>query len=152
MIGPFLNPGRDFMDYHPPAAEMVASVQEAYQQGFKKDANAAQYKGSDYSNAVAVERDISLERAFEIARANPEIDYFFYTKGYMMVLEIPPDVRFDPKKDPLHLVTHTNFRYDSGQYATGYCRIFCQGDAVFFRNEGKWLGSATGLADVYIKE
>ncbi len=120
--------------------------------GFRKQANAAQYKGSDYANAVRVERGISLELAFEIANSDPSIDYFVYTKGYSMVLEFPPETSFDPSKDPLGLVTYNNFRYDAGHLDQGYCRIFHYGDVVFFKQEGMWLGSAPGLADTYCKQ
>ncbi len=111
----------------------------------------AQYKGSDYSNVVQVARHITLDEAFQIAESNPDIDYFFYTTGYSMVLEIPPEVPFDRSQDRFGLVTDIDFIYDSGQYATGYCRIFRHGDTVFFKKEGMWLGTCPGLADTYIK-
>ena len=139
------------MDYVPPQSAFYASI-EQIEQGFKKEADLAQYKGSDYSNAIRVERSISLAQAFEIAQSDPEIDYFVYTKGFMMVLEIPSDVHFDPANDPLKLVTYTGFRYDLGDFGVGFCRVFRHGDVVFFKNEGKWLGTAPGLADVYSKE
>lgn len=138
------------MDCLPPVE--IEMHQHVDQNEFKKHPNLAQYKGSDYSNAVRVERKISLEKAFEIAKNDPEIDYFVYTKGLSMVLEIPPEVDFDPSNDPLGLVKSLEFRYDNGDYGKGYCRIFHSGDVVFFKNEGKWLGSAPGLADVYTKE
>lgn len=118
---------------------------------FELRSDLAQYKGSDYSNAVRVERGITLDRAFEIAMADPEIDYFVYMKDYPMVLEIPQGVAFDPAKDPLHLVTITRFIDDSGRSSPGYCRIFYQGDTVFFKREGMWLAAAPGLADTYVK-
>jgi hypothetical protein len=124
----------------------------AERSGFRCEPNGAQYKGSDYSNVVHVARGISLDEAFTIAEQNPEIDYFVYLKGGMMVLEIPPEVKFDRSKDPFGLVTQTGFMYDSGAHGYGYCRIFRHGDTVFFKNEGKWIGSAPGLADVYVKE
>ena len=119
---------------------------------YTKDGDAAQYKGSDYKNAIRVERHITLERAFEIANSDPEIGYFVFLKGGQMVLEIPPGTPFDPKDDPLGLAVHTPFIYDSGDHSVGYCRIFRHGDTVFFKNEGRWLGSAPGYADTYIKE
>lgn len=119
--------------------------------GFKKRENLAQYKGSDYANAVRVERGISLEEALKIAKDDPEIDYFVYVKGLSMVLEIPPGVAFDPEKDPLHLVTYSRFIYDNGERSKGYVRFFQHGDVVFFKKEGQWLGTAPGLADVYEK-
>ncbi len=118
---------------------------------FRRLPNLAQYKGSDYTNVVHVERGISLDKAFEIARNNPDIDYFVYVKGYSMVLEFPPDVSFDPDKDPFHLVTRGRYIFDNGRPGRGYMRVFHQGDVVFFKNEGRWLGTAPGLADVYEK-
>lgn len=112
----------------------------------------AQYKGSDYTNVVDVARNISLEQAFRIAESNPDIDYFVYVKGGQMVLEIPPNVHFDPAQDPMHLVSDISFRFDCGMPAQGKCRVFRNGDTVFFKKEGMWLGSAPGLADAYFKE
>lgn len=114
--------------------------------------NLAQYKGSDYSNAVRVERGITLEEAKQIAANCAEIDYFVYVKGGMMVLEFPPEVPFPANGDPLHLVRYTPFMFDDGRPGQGYCRVFTHGDVVFFKNEGKWLGTAPGLADVYSKK
>jgi hypothetical protein len=133
-----------------PNQDVAAYVIEQHSE-FTKQADAAQYKGSDYSNAIRIERGITLEQAFEIAKSDPNIGYFVYTKGYMMVLEIPQDVAFDPKSDPLHLVTNGGYRYDDGRPGAGYMRVFRYGDTVFFKNEAKWLGSAPGLADVYVK-
>ena len=138
------------MDLGPSNHEIPAYVYEQ-QQGFTRIENAAQYKGSDYANAVRIERGITLEQAFEIAKNDPNIDYFVYTKGYMMVLELPPDATYDPDKDPLQLITQGHYRFDDGRLGGGYMRVFCHGDVVFFKNDGKWLGSAPGLADVYVK-
>jgi hypothetical protein len=113
--------------------------------------NVAQYKGSDYSNALRVERGITVEKALEIAANDPEIDYFVYMKGGEMVLEFLPDQKYESEKDPLHLVTKGKFRFDDGRLGDGYQRVFHHGDVVFFKNNGKWLGSAPGLADVYEK-
>ena len=120
--------------------------------GFILQKDVAQYKGSDYTNLVHVERHITLEEAFNIAEQNSEIDYFVYTKGSQMVLEIPSDVEFNHLLDPFGLVSQTSFRYDSGQFGHGYCRIFRRGDALFFKKEGICLTSAPGLADAYIKQ
>lgn len=120
--------------------------------GFKVEKDTAQYKGSDYANAILVMRNISLEEAFDIAEMNEDIDYFVYTKGFQMVLEIPSDVSFDYSQDPFGLVSSAHFIFDSGERGCGYCRIFRQGDVVFFKKEGMWLGSAPGLADTYFKE
>ena len=119
---------------------------------FKKEANLAQYGGSDYSNAVRVERGISLKRAFEVAQSNPEIAYFVYVKGECMVLPIAEGKPFHLEQDPLGLVTEQSYRFDDGRPGHGLCRIFRHGDVVFFKAEGRWLGSAPGLADVYTKE
>jgi len=124
----------------------------AERSGFRVQEDVAQYKGSDYANVVHVARNITLEQAFDIAEKNPQIDYFVYTKGCQMVLEIPPGVEFDHSQDPFGLAYYTHFRYDSGKKSVGYCRIFRQGDVVFFKKEGMWLGSAPGLADAYFKE
>ena len=69
-----------------------------------------------------------------------------------MVLEIPPGVPYDPSQDHFGLAVYTNFIYDSGERGIGYCRIFRQGDTVFFKKEGLWLGSAPGYADAYFKQ
>lgn len=120
--------------------------------GFRVQKDVAQYKGSDYANVVHVARNITREEAFDIAEKNPQIDYFVYTKGRMMILEIPSDVQFDHSQDPFGLVCYTDFRYDSGEMGMGYCRIFKRGDVVFFKKEGMWLGTAPRLADAYFKE
>lgn len=82
----------------------------------------AQYKEADWSHVVGIARHISLIDAFEIADKNPNITYFFYTKGIQMVLE----------------------RTD------GTYRVFHHGDTVFFSGK-PWWGSAPGLADGYVK-
>jgi hypothetical protein len=120
-------------------------------EGFRCVPDVAQYKGADYSNVVRVERGISLERAFEIADNLPEADYFIYVKGWQMVLEVPSDGDFDPKSDPFNLLSHTPYITDAGVYRVGYCRIFRHGDVLFFREEGKWLGTAPDLANAYFK-
>jgi hypothetical protein len=91
--------------------------------GFEKINNVAQYKNANWSLVVGIAKGVSLEEAKEIAKSNPTITFFFYTKGYQMVLE---------KKD--------------GSY-----RVFHHGDAVFFSG-APWWGSAPGLADGYIKK
>jgi hypothetical protein len=112
----------------------------------------AQYGESDYSNAVRVERGITLEKAKEIAANDPEIGYFFYVKD-RMVLPLPAHVQYDEEKDPLSLINYCGcVGFDNGQLGFGYARTFNEGDVVFFKNSGKWLGSAPGLADVYSKQ
>ncbi len=130
----------------------LVTIHASEKKGFILKKDAAQYKGSDYANVIRVERGISLDKAFEIAESSTDIDYFVYTKGGQMVLEIPPDVQFDPNNDPFKLASDVKFIYDSGDLGSGYCRIFRYGDALFFKKEGMWLGSAPGLADVYLKE
>lgn len=132
----------------PPPVEMHQTVD---QHAFVKQPNLAQYKGSDYAGALRVERGITLDEAFTIAEEDSQIDYFVYVKGAMMVLEVPMNVDFDPECDPLGLVTHTRYLNDDGEVCEGHCRIFTHGDVIFFRNEGRWLGTAPGLADVYEK-
>lgn len=129
-----------------------AMLQAVEHPGFTINRDTAQYKGSDYANVVGVARNISLETAFDMAASNADVDYFVYTKGDQMVLEIPSDVPFDPSEDHFGLVSNVNFIYDSGRPGEGYCRIFRHGDAVFFKKEGVWLGSAPGLADTYFKD
>ena len=90
--------------------------------GFKKIPNVAQYKMADWSKVVGIAKGISLEKAYKIANENPDISFFFYTKGGQMVLE-----------------------KDDGSY-----RVFRHGDTVFFSGE-PWWGSAPGLADGYIR-
>lgn len=128
------------------------ALQAGEQSHFRLEKDVAQYKGSDYANVVYVARHLSLDDAFKIAESNPEIDYFMYTKGEQMVLEIPPGVEFDPRNDPFKLVSHVNFMYDSREVSSGNCRVFSHGDVVFFKKEGLWLGTAPGLADTYFKE
>jgi hypothetical protein len=139
------------MDLGPEHTEIPAYVYEQHS-NYSRLENLAQYKGSDYANAIRVERGITLSEAFAIADQDPNIDYFVFTKGGMMVLEIPSETVFDPAQDPLHLVTAGEYMTDDGQSCTGYTRLFRYGDVVFFKNDGKWLGSAPGLADVYVKE
>lgn len=139
------------IDYPQPTSAIHASHDHCAHH-FTKVADTAQYKGSDYTNAVRVARGISLDQAFSIAENDPEVDYFVYLKGSCMVLEIPSDVSYDVMKDPLGLVSHQSYvRDNNGSIATGGCRVFHHGDAVFFKKEGKWLGSAPGLADTYFK-
>ena len=84
----------------------------------------AQYGNGDWSKVVDAVRDITLDEAYAIANNNPDITYFFHTKGGMTLGRL-------------------------GQ-AGGYCRHFGPGDTVFFSGEPHW-GSANGLADGYIK-
>ena len=108
----------------------------------------AQYKGSSYGNAVQLERGITLEKAFEIARLNPDIDYFVHHKRHL-VLEwpgnaiLPRDPSFSPspQNNPLSLFDR-NF----------YARSFAPNDFVFFSKEGRWLGDTFGgAANTYVK-
>ncbi len=125
-------------------ADLVAGKGEVE---FRRQADCAQYKCSDYSNVVRVERSISLKEAFTIAQNDPKIAYFTYLKGGCMVLE---NDAIDPSQDPFGLVTHQPYRFDKGSVGNGYCRVFHHGDTVFFTNADKmWLGSAPGLADTY---
>lgn len=72
---------------------------------------------------MGIAKGISLTEAYRIADANPEITFFFYTKGDQMVLETGDDLSY---------------------------RVFRHGDTVFFSGE-PWWGSATDLADGYTK-
>ena len=91
--------------------------------GFKTIPNVAQYGEGDWSKVVGISKGISLKEAYEIASGNPEITFFFYTKGGQMVL---------------------------GSNEPGAYRVFRHGDAVFFSGD-PWWGSAPGLADGYVK-
>lgn len=93
--------------------------------GFAKLKDVAQYGEGDWSNVVGIARGISVQEAKTIASNNPEITFFFYTKGYQMVLGTG--------------------RHD------GSCRVFHHGDTVFFSGE-PWWGSANDLADGYMKQ
>lgn len=139
------------MDYTPPPKPAVEIQELVYHGEFIKEANLAQYKGSDFLNAVRVERGISVEEAFDIADIDPDVDYFFYVKGEEMILELPPNVVFNPDEDPLGLVSEVEYVNHEGEHVKGLCRVFHKGDALFFSHEGRWLGSAPGLADVYSK-
>lgn len=137
------------IDLPPPPVEIHES---SIKHAFIKQPDLAQYKGSDYCGAIHVERGISLKDAFEIASQDERIDYFVFVKGACMAFEVPENVDFDPTADPLGLVSRTSYVTDDGELCEGYCRVFRQGDVVFFSNEGRWLGSAPGLADVYEKK
>ena len=100
----------------------IPEIDVASTYGFQKIADVTQHKEADWSNVVGIARRVSLIDACKIAEANPEITYFFYTKGIVMALEKPEG---------------------------GY-RIFLHGDTVFFTGQPSW-GSAPGLADGYIK-
>lgn len=143
------------MDYYvPPTVEsaICASTNEIAETGFRKEADLAQYGGSDYKNAIRVERGISLDKAFEIAISDPNIHYFCFTKGHCMILEVPSDQQIDSVSDPLHLVSNITYHRDvDGSLGSGGCRVFHHGDVVFFGKEGKWLGTAPGLSDTYSK-
>lgn len=83
----------------------------------------AQWAQADWSNAVGIAYGITPDEALLIARSNPKITYFFQTKGYQMVLNLP-----------------------DGSY-----RRFRTGDTVFFKGTPHF-GSAPGLADGYVKQ
>jgi hypothetical protein len=102
--------------------DQIPEIDVSTTYGFKKISNVAQYKMADWSQVVGIARGISMDEAYSIANSNSDITFFFYTKGYQMVLE---------KED--------------GSY-----RVFRHGDTVFFSGQ-PWWGSAPGLADGYIK-
>ena len=111
--------GRDISSEMPQIEREQISPEEF---GFKKLPDVAQYKNADWSNIIGVAKGITLEEALKIARKNPEIAFFFYTKGWQMVLE-----------------------KENGDY-----RVFRSGDAVFFSGQ-PWWGTAPDLADGYIR-
>lgn len=100
-------------------------VLNADKDGYTKIKDVAQYGEADWSNVIGMSRGITLAEAKTIAADNPEITYFFYTKGIQMVLG-----------------TGRN---------DGTCRIFRHGDTVFFSGH-PWWGEANGLADGYLKQ
>lgn len=81
----------------------------------------AEYQGASWDNLIKVEHGITVEKAKEIADSDPNISYFFFTKGFNLVLRTPNGLQ-----------------------------RFGHGDAAFFSGE-PWWGSAPGLADGYIK-
>jgi hypothetical protein len=135
------------MDYYTPAVE-TQGVHEIAASEFTQEPDCAQYKGSTYQNAIRVERGISLEKAFEIAATDGRIHYFFFTKGPCMVLP----VNSEEITDPLNLISDIPYQNDEDGSTGQGCRVFYYGDVVFFAKEGKWLGTAPGLADTYSKK
>jgi hypothetical protein len=105
------------------AANSIPEIRVAEDVNFQKIDNVAQYGLGDWSCAIGIARGISRSEAIRIANANPEITFFFYTKGLQMVLGTPD----------------------------GNWRVFRHGDTVFFKGE-PWWGSATDLADGYVKK
>ncbi|MDA9818193.1 hypothetical protein N9C35_04050 [Flavobacteriaceae bacterium] len=103
--------------------DQMPVISLAKQRNYKKVPDVAQYKNANWDNLIGIANNISLSEAFDIADANPKITFFFYTKGYQMVLEKP-----------------------NGSY-----RVFKYRDAVFFSGD-HWFGSAPGLADGYLKK
>lgn len=89
--------------------------------GWELVADVAQYKDADWQNLIKIERNITLEKAYEIANSDPNISYFFYTKGYSLVLHTPIGRQF-----------------------------FGHGDVAFFSGN-PWWGTAPDLADGYVK-
>jgi len=55
-------------------------------EGYEKVADVAQYGEADWNNVLGISHNISLETAKKIADENPAITYFFYMKGWRMVL------------------------------------------------------------------
>ena len=90
--------------------------------GFDQISNVAQHKDASWDNVIGLARSISISEAAKIAEKNPEITYFFYVKGHLLVLE-----------------------NSQGQF-----RWFQNGDAVFFTGSPEW-GPTPGLADSYVR-
>ncbi len=88
---------------------------------FKKICDVAMYKQADWSNVIGISRDVTLEEAFEVAKENPEITFFFYMNSSMILETI------------------------DGNY-----RHFSKNDAIFFKGK-PWWGSAEGYSDGYVK-
>lgn len=100
----------------------IPVIEASYLDGYQKIPNVAQYKNADWSNVVGIAKGVSIKEAKRIANEDSRISFFFYTKGYRMVLET-----------------------EDGGY-----RVFDHGDAVFFAGN-PWWGSAEDLADGYVK-
>ncbi|MDB2613850.1 hypothetical protein N9Y92_01675 [Chlamydiales bacterium] len=101
----------------------IPEISDTSFDGYEKIKDVAQYKNADWNNVIGISKHISIQEAKKIADNDPDITFFFLTKGHRMVLE---------KED-------------------GTYRTFHHGDAVFFTGE-PWWGSAPGLADGYIKQ
>ena len=131
-----------------PPVFLEQSEEQNWRCPFLFQENVAQYGGSDYANAVRVERGITVDQAKQIALENPDIDYFVYTKGGRMAIEAP----YNTLDDPLGLISYHWVMGRDGMVELKLYRIFNHGDAVFFSGNGIWLGEAEGLADVYHKK
>lgn len=103
---------------------LMGSV-DSNNQNWTKIDDVAQYGGCDWDNAIGRAEGVSAEEAKFIADNDPRITFFFWTKGYQMVL--------------------INYEVNPPVYRTLH-----HGDAVFFTGEPRW-GSANGLADGYEK-
>lgn len=84
--------------------------------------NVAEYQGAPWTNLVKVEQHLTVEKAQEIADSDPNITYFFFTKGLSLVLNTA-----------------------NGLQRFGY------GDVAFFSGT-PWWGGAQDLADGYVKK
>lgn len=89
--------------------------------GFEVIKNVAQYKQGNWNHAIGLVKNVSRKEALEIANANPEITFFFYTRSHMILETENKDYR-----------------------------AFNKGDAVFFSGEPHW-GTAPGMADGYVR-
>ena len=110
----------DITDQYPVIDE-VPALEDMDYDAFEFVEDSAQSRFIEWDNVVGVARGISVEDAKQIAASNPDISFFFWTKGGRLILEKP-----------------------DGEY-----RRFRHGDTVFFSG-GNSLGSAPGLADGYI--
>jgi peptidyl-Asp metalloendopeptidase len=64
----------------------AASSSKAAVVVLKQVLNVAQYSGADWANEVRRDKALTLDQAKAIAAANPNITYFFFTKGAQMSL------------------------------------------------------------------
>ena len=99
----------------------VPVVENMNYDAFELVPDSAQCRLASWENLVGLAHGVSVEDAKQIAAANPEITFFFWTKGCQLILE------------------NTNGNYSR----------FIYGDAVFFSGEAT-LGSAPDLADAYL--
>ncbi len=104
------------------ASSLVASDAKNISDKFEMVPHSAEYQKASWDNLIRIERNISMDKAYQIAHEDPEINYFFHTIGWHMVLDTPKGLMF-----------------------------FGPGDTVFFTGK-PWWGTAFDLAHGYVKK
>lgn len=66
--------------------EMMPEISTRTSANFTKLIDITQCGAADWSGLVGIAKNITRSEAIQIAEDNPEITFFFYTKGYQMVL------------------------------------------------------------------